>query len=58
VAVVSELATFLTRTRSPVFLADGDRESVDADTSACRRLGVSRSQLIRLAFDRRRLAAG
>jgi hypothetical protein len=36
VAVVSELATFLTRTRSPVFLADDDRESVDANPSACR----------------------
>jgi PAS domain-containing protein len=61
--VVSELATFLTRTRSPVFLADDDRESVDANTSACRLLGVSRSQLIAavsnqgLASDRGRLAA-
>jgi hypothetical protein len=34
VAVVSELATFLTRTRSPVFLAHDERESVDANTSA------------------------
>jgi PAS domain-containing protein len=70
VAVVSELATFLTRTRTPVFLADDDRESVDANTSACRLLGVSRSPLIArslddglppdqvdVASDRRRLAA-
>lgn len=34
VAAVSELATFLTRTRSPVFLADDERVSVDANTSA------------------------
>jgi hypothetical protein len=48
VAAVSELATFLTRTRSPVFLADDDRESVDANAA------VSNPGL---ASDPRRLAA-
>ena len=51
VAAVSELATFLTRTRSPVFLADDDRECVDANPSACRLLGGSRSQLIARPLD-------
>jgi PAS domain-containing protein len=45
VAAVSELATFLTWTRSPAFLAD-EHQCVDANPSARRLLGVSRSQLI------------
>jgi hypothetical protein len=61
--VVSELATFLTRTRSPVFLADDDRECVDANTSSDVRVDVARWPQDAavtnqgLASDRGRLAA-
>jgi len=48
---VSELASFLTRTRNPVFLADDERQCVDANPGACRLLGVSRSQLLASPID-------
>jgi PAS domain-containing protein len=46
VLAVSELASFLHRTRIAVLLADDERQCVDANPGACRLPGVSRTQLL------------
>lgn len=48
---MSELPAFLRGTRTAVFLADDERQCVDANPGACRLLGVSRDQLLARPID-------